>query len=77
MKEGIPLTAQAVGEMYDAIGALVLAITYELPEPSKASMQAQLQRLAESKNAAGHPVAAACLLDFARAVEFARKHPRG
>lgn len=31
MKEVIPLSADAINEMHDAIGALVLAISYELP----------------------------------------------
>lgn len=76
MKEVIPLSAAAINEMHDAIGALVLAISYELPPERQQSLCQQLQRLAQSKNRSGNHTAAACLLDYARAVAFAQENPR-
>lgn len=75
-KSTIPMDATAINEMYDAIGALVFALTLEMPAERRTAFSQQLARLASSKNASGSILAGTCLLDFARAAELAAEAGR-
>ncbi len=70
----IPLNAESINALYDAIGALVFATAMQLSPEQRRAFSQQLARLAQSKNASGATLAGTCLLDFARAAEFAAEN---
>lgn len=69
----LELTPTTVNAMHDAIGALVFAITRQLPAGQRAEFAQSLVRLAQSKNKAGNTLAATMLTDYATAADFAEK----
>ncbi len=70
-KTTIPMNPESINALYDAIGALVFATAMQLPPAQRRAFSQQLARLAQSKNESGSILAGTCLLDFARAAEFA------
>jgi len=73
-KPALQLDAESINQMYDAIGALVFATAMQLSPEQRRAFAQQLARLAQSKNRAGSTIAGSCLLDFARAAEFAAEN---
>ena len=74
MNTKLPLDAESVNAMYDAIGALVFATAMQMTPAQRVSFSQQLARLAQSKTASGATLAGTCLPDFARAAEFAAEN---
>lgn len=73
MKTELELTPATVNAMHDAIGALVFAITCQLPAEQRAAFSQSLGRHATAKNKAGNTLAATFLLDYATAADLAAK----
>lgn len=69
----LDMTPATINALHDAIGALVFAISYELPVETRASLAQALGRHAQSKNRAGNHLAATLLIDYATAAELAAK----
>jgi hypothetical protein len=73
-QDKIELTPATINAFHDAIGALVFAITRELPTERRAEFVKQLARLAQSKTSGGSILAGTLLLDYASAADFAAKN---
>lgn len=70
----LDLTPETINAIHDALGALVFAMTSELPPERRGAFAQRLVRLAQSKTSGGAILAGTVLLDFAHAAEFAVKH---
>lgn len=73
-KTTLDLTPESVNAIHDAVGALVFALTLEMPKERRAALSQQLARLAQSKTSGGAILAGTVLLDYAAAAEFAEKN---
>lgn len=70
----IELTPEILNATHDALGALVFALTMQMPKEQRAAFVQQLARIAQKKTSGGAILAGTILLDFATAAEFAAKN---
>jgi hypothetical protein len=67
-------TPEALNAIHDALGALVFALTMQMPKERRAAFAQQLARAAQKKTFGGAILAGTILLDFATAADFAAKN---
>lgn len=75
MRTKLEFNAESLQAIHDAVGALVCALTYELPDERREPFVRLLMALAQSKTSNGQILAGTALLDYAYAADWARNNP--
>jgi len=65
----LPLNAEALNAVVDALGALTMCIARRMPAADRAAMAEDLARIAAMNEAAGRPAAALLIADISRAAK--------